>query len=159
LLFALFSGAAADRLDRRRLMVTVNTARALVLLLIFAAVTGGFLTLPLLYLTLFLLGTAETLADTAGSALIVGAGRDGPARTSQRSAVGNVDGRKPSAGPTAWRVPVRRDTRATPDARWSSSRSSTSRRVTPGSTCSSSGGGWLSMASMGPGSDLPKSWL
>ena len=73
LLFALFSGAAADRLDRRRLMVTVNTARALVLLLIFAAVTGGFLTLPLLYLTLFLLGTAETLADTAGSALIVGA--------------------------------------------------------------------------------------
>jgi MFS family permease len=81
LLFALFSGAAGDRLDRR-LMVTVDTARALVLLLIFAAVTGGFLTLPLLYLTLFMLGTAEALADTAGSALIVGAVETDHSRTS-----------------------------------------------------------------------------
>lgn len=72
LLFALVSGAVADRLNRRRLMIVVNAVRAMVLLLIAAATTGAFLTLPLLYLALFLVGTAETLADTAGSAFLVG---------------------------------------------------------------------------------------
>jgi MFS family permease len=120
-LFALFSGAAADRLDRRGLMVTVNTARALVLLLIFAAVTGGFLTLPLLYLTLFLLGAAETLADTAGSALIVGAvetdhlGRAN-ARLSATLTVGNH-----LLGPPLGAFLFAATPEQTPDARWSSS--------------------------------------
>jgi MFS family permease len=70
LLFALVSGAWADRLDRRRLVVVVNLLRAVALGALVAAVASGTVTLPLIYAVFFVLGTGETLADTAGSAFV-----------------------------------------------------------------------------------------
>jgi MFS family permease len=70
LLFALISGAWADRLDRRRLVVLVNVLRAAALGILVAAIASGAVTVWLVYATFFLLGTGETLADTASSAFV-----------------------------------------------------------------------------------------
>jgi MFS family permease len=70
LLFALLSGAWADRLDRRRLVVTVNLIRAAALAMLVAAVASDTVTVPLIYAVFFALGTGETLADTASSAFV-----------------------------------------------------------------------------------------
>ncbi|BBH71176.1 MFS transporter [Actinoplanes sp. OR16] len=70
LLFALLSGAAADRLDRRRLITLVNLGRALALTVLTAAVATGHVSVALVYLVLFTLGAGETLADTASGALL-----------------------------------------------------------------------------------------
>ena len=70
LLFALISGAWADRLDRRRLVVTVNLLRAAALAALSAAVAFDVVTVPLVLTVFFLLGTGETLADTASSAFV-----------------------------------------------------------------------------------------
>ncbi len=70
LLFALVSGAWADRLDRRRLVVVVNLIRAVALLGLVAATAFDATTVPLIYAVLFVLGTGETLADTAASAFV-----------------------------------------------------------------------------------------
>ena len=73
LLFALFSGALVDRLDRRLMIVAADTFRAVVLAGLGAAVLLGSSPLWAIYLALFLLGTAETLADNASGALLVSA--------------------------------------------------------------------------------------
>ena len=70
LLFALISGAWADRLDRRRLVVTVNCVRALALLTLTTCIATGAATIWLIYAILFVLGTGETLADTAAAAFV-----------------------------------------------------------------------------------------
>ena len=70
LLFALLSGAWADRLDRRRLVVTVNLIRAAALAALVATVASDMVTVPLIYAVFFVLGTGETLADTASSAFV-----------------------------------------------------------------------------------------
>lgn len=70
LLFALFSGAIVDRLDRRRVMAAVQVARALLIggLGVAAALDG--LSLPLLYTVFFLIGTAETVFDPASVTML-----------------------------------------------------------------------------------------
>jgi MFS family permease len=70
LLFALVSGAWADRLDRRRLVVTVNLFRAAALAVLSAAAVASVATVPLIFAVLFVLGVGETLADTAASAFV-----------------------------------------------------------------------------------------
>jgi predicted MFS family arabinose efflux permease len=70
LLFALFSGAFADRFDRRRLIVAANLGRALALAVLTAAVAAGNPPVLLIYAVLFTLGTGETLVDTASGALL-----------------------------------------------------------------------------------------
>ncbi|WP_250028725.1 MFS transporter [Paractinoplanes maris] len=70
LLFALISGAWADRLDRRRLVVSVNVLRAAALAALAAAVAAGAASVPLILAVFFLLGTGETLADTASAAFV-----------------------------------------------------------------------------------------
>lgn len=70
LLFSLVSGAYADRLDRRRLIIGVNVARGLVLGTVAVAIAAGAIAIPVVYAAVFLLGTAETLADSASSALL-----------------------------------------------------------------------------------------
>ncbi|OLR94203.1 hypothetical protein BJP25_10440 [Actinokineospora bangkokensis] len=70
LLLSLISGALVDRLDRRRLVAAVNAARALVLGALAVATATGHVSLPVVYAAFFLLGTAETLADNASSALL-----------------------------------------------------------------------------------------
>ncbi|WUJ74112.1 MFS transporter [Kribbella soli] len=71
LLFALFSGVLVDRLDRRLMIVAADTFRAIVLVALGAAVLLDTSPLWAIYLALFLLGTAETLADNASGALLV----------------------------------------------------------------------------------------
>jgi MFS family permease len=70
LLFAVISGAYVDRLDRRRLAVAVNLVRAVALAGLAATIATETVTVPIIYLVLFLLGTGETLADTAMGALL-----------------------------------------------------------------------------------------
>ena len=70
LLFALVSGALADRLDRRRAMATVAACRATLIGLLGVSVLLDVATLPLLYAVFFLLGTGETLFDTASATIL-----------------------------------------------------------------------------------------
>jgi MFS family permease len=70
LLFALVGGVVADRVDRRLMVVIANLLRAVVLAVLVAAVILGSVNIALVLLTIFLLGTAETFADTASSTLL-----------------------------------------------------------------------------------------
>ncbi|MEX1171617.1 MAG: MFS transporter [Chloroflexota bacterium] len=69
-LIGLPAGAIIDRVDRRRLSIVVNVLRAIVLTVLAWSIYTGTLNLPILYVALFLIGTAETFADNAASALI-----------------------------------------------------------------------------------------
>jgi MFS family permease len=68
-LFGIPAGAFVDRHDRRRMVAFVNALRSVVLGLLALTVASGTVSLPLIYVAAFLLGTAETFADTASSAL------------------------------------------------------------------------------------------
>ncbi|MEU7754316.1 MFS transporter [Micromonospora sp. NPDC049171] len=70
LLFALISGAYVDRLDRRRMVMVVNLARAGALAGLAAAIATETVSVIIIYLVLFILGVGETLADTAMGALL-----------------------------------------------------------------------------------------
>jgi predicted MFS family arabinose efflux permease len=70
LLFALVSGALVDRLDRRAVMLAANLFRASAMILLGLAVLSDFDNLVLVYVIVFLLGTAETLFDSASFALL-----------------------------------------------------------------------------------------
>ena len=70
LLFSLVSGALVDRLDRRRLMATVDLFRVGVIGVLGLAVLGGWASLPLMYAVYFLIGTAETLFANASLAIL-----------------------------------------------------------------------------------------
>lgn len=69
-LFGLHAGVLADRLDRRAIMVFANLARAAVLMLLAGAILTGSVTVWVVLVAMFLLGTAETFVDiTAGTLL------------------------------------------------------------------------------------------
>lgn len=70
LLFALVSGAVADRVDRRRLIVAGNVGRAAALATLAVAAGAGHASVVLVYLVLFALGAGETLVDTASGAML-----------------------------------------------------------------------------------------
>jgi MFS family permease len=70
LLFSLLSGALVDRWDRRRVMVSVDAARAVAVGLLGVAVLLDLASLPLLYVVFFALGTAETLFDNAAISIL-----------------------------------------------------------------------------------------
>lgn len=70
LLFGVIGGVAADRFDRRRMVVVVNLVRALVLAGLVATIVTGNVNIALVLLALFVLGTAETFADSASSTLL-----------------------------------------------------------------------------------------
>ncbi len=70
LLFGLAAGVVVDRVDRRRLSATVDVARALVVGALTVTVATGTVSVVLVYAVVFLLGTAETLADNAATALV-----------------------------------------------------------------------------------------
>lgn len=76
LLFGLLAGEVVDRVDRRRLMVVAHLVRAAVLAVLVGAVLADQLSLVVVYGTMFLLGSAETFADNAGSTLVVATVRD-----------------------------------------------------------------------------------
>jgi MFS family permease len=70
LLFALFSGALVDRLDRLMVLVVADAFRGAVLVALAFFVAVGNAPLWSVYVALFLLGSAETMADNAGGALL-----------------------------------------------------------------------------------------
>ncbi|MGW1863735.1 MFS transporter, partial [Streptomyces collinus] len=69
LLFALPAGVLVDRVDRRRIVLGSNLVRAAALLGAMP-VLAAHRPLPLLYALAFVLGIAETLADTAAPAML-----------------------------------------------------------------------------------------
>jgi MFS family permease len=72
ILFGVIGGVAADRFDRRRMVVGVNIARAVVLSLLVATIVTGVVNIALVLLVMFILGTAEVFADSASSTLLPG---------------------------------------------------------------------------------------
>jgi MFS family permease len=70
LLFGLAAGVVVDRVDRRLLSAAVDLARALVVGVLTVTVATGTVNVVLVYAVVFLLGTAETLADNAATALV-----------------------------------------------------------------------------------------
>ncbi len=70
LLFALLSGVLVDRLDKRRLMAAVDAFRSVAVGALGLAVLLDLASLPLLYGIFFLVGTAETLFDTASVSVV-----------------------------------------------------------------------------------------
>jgi MFS family permease len=69
-LFGIPAGAIIDRVDRRRLTIGVNVLRGAVLLALTASILTGTIDLWIIFLTVFLLGTAEAFTDNASSALV-----------------------------------------------------------------------------------------
>jgi MFS family permease len=77
LLFALPAGALVDRLDRRRVMWTVDATRAAVVGALTVAVLAGWASIPLLAAAGFLVGAGQTLVENAAQAMVVAVvGRD-----------------------------------------------------------------------------------
>ena len=70
LLFGLFAGALADRLDRRALVITADLLRAVVLALLSVAILTDVVSVAVILASLFVLGTAEVFADTTSSTLL-----------------------------------------------------------------------------------------
>jgi MFS family permease len=70
LIFALPAGVYVDRLDRRHVIVLVNLVRAVVVGGLAVAVATGTATVALVYGALFVIGSMETLADNASTALL-----------------------------------------------------------------------------------------
>ncbi|SFJ48472.1 MFS transporter [Amycolatopsis regifaucium] len=85
LLFALHAGVLADRVDRRRAMLTANVFRAGLLGALAMAIALGFGSIWLLYVVALGLGIAETVHDTAAQAILPQiVGRDRLTRANSR---------------------------------------------------------------------------
>ena len=72
LLFGIIGGVAADRFDRQRMVVVVDLARSIVLGVLVWTIVSGTVNIVAILVVLFLLGTAETFADSASSTLLPG---------------------------------------------------------------------------------------
>jgi MFS family permease len=72
LLFGVPAGAVADRVDRKRMVVIVNFGRAFVLAVLVSTIVTGSVSIAIVLIALFVLGTAETLADSASSTILPG---------------------------------------------------------------------------------------
>ncbi|PWN01784.1 MFS transporter [Nocardioides silvaticus] len=70
LLFALYAGAVADRLDRKQLVVVGSVLRALVLVALTVTIATGHVNIAVVLGAMFLLGTAEVFVDTAAGTLM-----------------------------------------------------------------------------------------
>lgn len=70
LLFAVLAGGYADRVERRRLVIVSNVLRAVVLSVLAFTIVSGVVSIWLVLATIFVLGTAETFADSAASTIM-----------------------------------------------------------------------------------------
>ena len=70
LLFGLYAGVLADRVDRRILVVTVDLTRAAVLAALTTMLVTGHVDITVVLVTMFVLGTAEVFADTTSGTLL-----------------------------------------------------------------------------------------
>lgn len=69
LIFGLYAGAVADRVDRRKLVAGADIARALVLVALSASVLSGRVDIAVVLVTMFVLGVAEVFGDTTSATL------------------------------------------------------------------------------------------
>ena len=68
LVFGLFAGAVADRLDRRRVIMAANLVRGLVLAMLCGVIASGHVNIAIVLTAMVALGTAEVFVDaTAGT--------------------------------------------------------------------------------------------
>lgn len=65
-----FAGVIVDRVDRRRMVIVVNLARAVVFALLAAAIVTKVVSIALVLGALLVLSAAETFGDLAGSSLL-----------------------------------------------------------------------------------------
>ena len=70
LLFGLYAGAVADRLDRKVVIVTANTLRVLVVLVLCGFVVTDHVSIGVVLVTIFAHATCEVFADTTASTLL-----------------------------------------------------------------------------------------
>jgi len=70
LVFGLVAGALADRLNRRRMVIVVDLVRAGVLVLLSFSIATGDVSIAVVLLAMFCLGTAEVFVDTASGTLL-----------------------------------------------------------------------------------------
>src|SRR3954447_12156637 len=72
LLFGIIAGGYADRVERRRLVITANVLRSVVLCFLVFTIVSGVVNIWLVLGSIFLMGAAETFADSASSTLLPG---------------------------------------------------------------------------------------
>jgi len=70
LVFGLYAGAIADRLDRRLLVVVCDGLRAVVLAVLSVTIITGAVNIAVVLVAMFLMGLAEVFSDTATRALL-----------------------------------------------------------------------------------------
>jgi MFS family permease len=70
LLFGLYAGVLADRVDRRLLVIAVDLVRAGVLAVLTTALVTDHVNVTVVLVTMFLLGTAEVFVDTTTNTLL-----------------------------------------------------------------------------------------
>jgi MFS family permease len=70
LVFGLYAGAIADRLDRRLLVAFCDGLRAVVLAVLSLTIIGGVVDIAVVLVAMFLMGVAEVFADTATRTLL-----------------------------------------------------------------------------------------
>lgn len=70
LLFGLWAGALADRLDRRLVVIIANAVRALVIAVLCVFVGAGTVSITMVLTAMFLYGVAEVFADTTQQTLL-----------------------------------------------------------------------------------------
>ncbi|MCU1624667.1 MAG: major facilitator superfamily 1 [Frankiales bacterium] len=70
LIFGLVAGAIADRVDRKRIIIAVDLARAVVLTLLCVSVATGAVSIAVVLASIFVVGTAEVFADTTSQTLL-----------------------------------------------------------------------------------------
>lgn len=70
LLLGLYAGAVADRVDRRRLVIAAETARAAVLVLLILSIATDQVSIGIVLVAMLALGICEVFADTTWSTLL-----------------------------------------------------------------------------------------
>ena len=70
LLLGLHAGVLADRIDRRLVVIAVDLLRASVLVVLVGALVTDAVTIPVVLVAMFLLGTAEVFVDTTSATLL-----------------------------------------------------------------------------------------
>lgn len=70
LLFGLWAGAVADRLDRKRIIVVANVLRVLVVIVLCSFIATGQISIGLVLATMFIYGVCEVFADSTTGTLL-----------------------------------------------------------------------------------------
>lgn len=70
LIFGLYAGALADRLDRRRTVILWDSLRVVVLVFLGVTIASGWVNIAVVLVVMFLIGVAEVFSDSAGRTLL-----------------------------------------------------------------------------------------